>query len=134
MQGPSWYIDNQDVKLAPNDKIEVKGSRITFEGHSAIVASEAKKGDEVLVLRNSSGFPRLERLPVHKTQKLVLLGRQGGKRGNQRIPCIHAYFFSGPLYRPSRNKRVCDLELGGKRSAVHQCLARTLRLSGKSTG
>jgi hypothetical protein len=22
--GPSWYIDNQDVKLAPNDKIEVK--------------------------------------------------------------------------------------------------------------
>jgi hypothetical protein len=27
--------------------------------HSAIVTSEVKKGDEVLVLRNSSGFPRL---------------------------------------------------------------------------
>jgi len=26
--------------------------------------------------------------PVHKMQKLVLLGRQGGK---QRIACIHAY-------------------------------------------
>jgi hypothetical protein len=26
--------------------------------------------------------------PVHKTQKLVLLGRQGGK---QRIACIHAH-------------------------------------------
>ena len=57
--GPSWYIDNQDVKLAPNDKIEVKGSRITFEGHSAIVASEVKKGDEVLVLRNQADFRTL---------------------------------------------------------------------------
>jgi hypothetical protein len=55
--GPSWYIDNQDAKLAPNDKIEVKGSRITFEGHPAIVAAEVKKGDEVLVLRDSNGFP-----------------------------------------------------------------------------
>jgi hypothetical protein len=55
--GPSWYIDNQDVKLAPNDNIEVKGSRITFEGHPAIVAAEVKKGDEVLMLRDSNGFP-----------------------------------------------------------------------------
>lgn len=55
--GPSWYIDNQDIKLATNDKIEVKGSRITFEGHPAIVAAEVKKGDEVLVLRDSNGFP-----------------------------------------------------------------------------
>ena len=55
--GPSWYIDNQDVKLAPNDKIEVKGSRITFEGHPAIVAEEVKKDDEILTLRDANGFP-----------------------------------------------------------------------------
>jgi hypothetical protein len=28
--GPAWYIENQDVKLQAKDKVEVKGSRITF--------------------------------------------------------------------------------------------------------
>jgi len=55
--GPGWYIENQDVKITPKDKIEVKGSRITFEGKPAIFAAEVKKGDEVMVLRDASGFP-----------------------------------------------------------------------------
>ena len=55
--GPGWYIENQDVKIAPDDKIEVKGSRITFEGKPALIAAEVKKGDAVLVLRDASGFP-----------------------------------------------------------------------------
>jgi len=29
--GPGWFIENQDIKIEPKDKIEVKGSRITFE-------------------------------------------------------------------------------------------------------
>ena len=28
--GPGFYIENQDVKLQAKDKVEVKGSRITF--------------------------------------------------------------------------------------------------------
>ena len=55
--GPSWYIENQDVKLSPKDKIEVKGSRITFEGKPAIIAAEVKKGDEILTLRDANGIP-----------------------------------------------------------------------------
>jgi hypothetical protein len=55
--GPSWYLENQDVKLAPGDKVEVKGSRITFEGKPALIADEVKKGDEVLTLRDANGFP-----------------------------------------------------------------------------
>lgn len=55
--GPSWYIENQDVKIEPKDKVEVKGSRITFGGKPAIIAAEVKKGDEVLKLRDDSGFP-----------------------------------------------------------------------------
>ena len=55
--GPDWYIENQDAKIAPKDKIEVKGSRITFEGKPALIAAEVKKGDDVLVLRDTSGFP-----------------------------------------------------------------------------
>jgi hypothetical protein len=55
--GPSWYLENQDVKIEPKDKVEVKGSRITFGGKPAIIAAEIKKGDEVLKLRDESGFP-----------------------------------------------------------------------------
>ena len=55
--GPSWYIENQDVEIAPTDKIAVKGSRITLEGKPAIIAAEVKKGDEVLMLRDASGIP-----------------------------------------------------------------------------
>jgi hypothetical protein len=55
--GPSWYLENQDVKIEPKDKVEVKGSRITFGGKPAIVAAEVKKGDDVLKLRDDAGFP-----------------------------------------------------------------------------
>jgi hypothetical protein len=55
--GPGWYIENQDVKILSKDKIEVKGSRITFEGKLALIAAEVKKGGEMLTLRDAKGFP-----------------------------------------------------------------------------
>lgn len=55
--GPGWFIENQDIKIEPKDKVEVKGSRITFEGKPAIIASEVKKGKEILKLRDENGFP-----------------------------------------------------------------------------
>jgi hypothetical protein len=55
--GPEWFIENQDIEIAPKDKVEVKGSRITFEGKPAIIAAEVKKGDEILKLRDENGFP-----------------------------------------------------------------------------
>jgi hypothetical protein len=55
--GPGWYIENQDVKIEPKDKVEVKGSRVTFAGKPAIIAAEVKKGEETLTLRDTNGFP-----------------------------------------------------------------------------
>ena len=55
--GPAWYIERQDIKIAAGDKIEVKGSRITYHGKLAIIAAEIHKGDEVLVLRDANGIP-----------------------------------------------------------------------------
>lgn len=55
--GPVWYIENQDIKIEPKDKVEVKGSRIAFEGKPAIIAAEVRKGDEVLKIRDENGFP-----------------------------------------------------------------------------
>ncbi len=55
--GPAWYIENQDVKIQPHDKIEITGSRITFDDKPTIIAKEVKKGDEVLNLRDDNGYP-----------------------------------------------------------------------------
>jgi hypothetical protein len=55
--GPEWYISGQDLKIAPGDSVEVKGSRITFDGKPAIIAAQITKGTEVLLLRDDAGFP-----------------------------------------------------------------------------
>ena len=55
--GPSWFLDKQDVKVLKGDKIEVIGSRITYDNNPAIVAAEVKKGTDVLKLRDDKGFP-----------------------------------------------------------------------------
>lgn len=55
--GPAWYIDNQDIDLQKNDRVEMKGSRVSFDGKPAIIAAELKKGDDVLKLRDETGFP-----------------------------------------------------------------------------
>lgn len=55
--GPQWYLENQDVKIESKDKLEVTGSRVVVQGQPALIAAEVKKGDEVLKLRDASGFP-----------------------------------------------------------------------------
>ena len=55
--GPEWYIERLDTKIQKGDQIEVKGSRVTIAGKPALIAAEVKKGDNVLVLRDSSGIP-----------------------------------------------------------------------------
>jgi hypothetical protein len=55
--GPSWYLDKQGLKVTPGDHLEVRGSRITFEGKPAIIAAQVKKGDRSFTLRDDSGVP-----------------------------------------------------------------------------
>ena len=55
--GPGWYIENQEIKIEPKDKIEVKGSRIIFDGKPAIIAAEVMKEDKILKLRDKDGLP-----------------------------------------------------------------------------
>lgn len=55
--GPAWFIDNQEVTLSAHDKIQVKGSRVTFNGKPAIIAAEVTKGEELLKLRDDKGVP-----------------------------------------------------------------------------
>jgi hypothetical protein len=55
--GPAWFIERQDISIQKGDTIEVKGSRITFNGSPAIIAAEVEKGDTALKLRDENGFP-----------------------------------------------------------------------------
>jgi hypothetical protein len=55
--GPSWYLDNQEARIEPNDRIEITGSRVTLNGDPVLIAAEVKKGDRVLKLRDENGVP-----------------------------------------------------------------------------
>jgi hypothetical protein len=55
--GPAWFIENQQIQIKPHDQIEVKGSRVTFQGQPALIAQQVTVGDEVLQLRDATGRP-----------------------------------------------------------------------------
>lgn len=55
--GPSWFIDKQDIKFALNDKLSVKGSRVTYKDKPAIIAAEISKDGKTLKLRDDNGIP-----------------------------------------------------------------------------
>ncbi len=55
--GPFWYVEKQGLIFAPGDKVEVTGSRVTYQEKPAIIAGEVKKGGQVLKLRDAAGVP-----------------------------------------------------------------------------
>jgi hypothetical protein len=55
--GPEFYVDRQTVSLQKGDKVQVRGSRITFQGKPAIIAAEVTKGGQTLYLRDANGVP-----------------------------------------------------------------------------
>jgi hypothetical protein len=55
--GPGWYVEQQRFSIAPKDKVEIKGSLISIQGQSTLIAAEVKKGDQMLKLRDDKGIP-----------------------------------------------------------------------------
>lgn len=55
--GPAWFIENQDIEIVSGERVEVKGSRVSFDGETVIIAAEVRKGNESLILRDENGFP-----------------------------------------------------------------------------
>ena len=55
--GPKKYIDQQKMTFAPNDKVEISGSKVTLRGKPTIIAGVVKKGDQILTLRDTNGVP-----------------------------------------------------------------------------
>jgi uncharacterized secreted protein with C-terminal beta-propeller domain len=55
--GPTWHLENQNLKINARDRIEVKGSRVSFAGKPVIIAAEVRKAGKVLKLRDNNGLP-----------------------------------------------------------------------------
>ena len=53
---PAWYIENQDIEINPNETVEIKGSRINFNGETAILAAQITSRDTIFQLRDENGF------------------------------------------------------------------------------
>jgi hypothetical protein len=55
--GPDWYLVERKHAFAPGDRLQVRGSRVTFAGEPALVAGEIVRGAERMVLRDGAGKP-----------------------------------------------------------------------------
>ena len=55
--GPTWFVTSKNVTFSKGDVLTVVGSQGTMAGQEFVVAREIKKGDQVLTLRDSNGFP-----------------------------------------------------------------------------
>lgn len=55
--GPSAFLAAKHFTFAKGDRIQVTGSKVTLQGHEAIIAREIKKDGKVLTLRNAQGIP-----------------------------------------------------------------------------
>lgn len=56
MLGPAAYVE-QNMQIAVQDKVEIKGTRIQHPQQALLIAGEVKKGDQVLKLRDDQGKP-----------------------------------------------------------------------------
>ena len=55
--GPTWFHNVQNFKIEPKDRLAVKGSMIASMEEPMFIATEVKKGDQVLKLWDESGYP-----------------------------------------------------------------------------
>ena len=55
--GPAAYLAQKNFALAKGDKLTPTGSRVQYRGSDFLIAKKITKGDQVLTLRDASGFP-----------------------------------------------------------------------------
>ncbi len=55
--GPAWYLDREHFRVAPKEQLQVRGSRVTWQGRPALIAAEVRKGSHALKLRDENGLP-----------------------------------------------------------------------------
>ncbi len=59
----------------PEDKLEITGSKVTFDEEQVIIASEVMRGDEVLKLRDGNGIPLFQVVGKISIQRVEIVIR-----------------------------------------------------------
>jgi len=55
--GPSWYLNQQILKLNLGDKVSVTGCAVKIGRQAVILAQQVKRGNRILALRDRAGLP-----------------------------------------------------------------------------
>ena len=55
--GPASFVKSKNVTFEKGDTLTVVGSKVTMAGEEVLIAREIKKGDQVITLRDTNGFP-----------------------------------------------------------------------------
>ena len=55
--GPSWFLEEQGLQLAPGDRVEITGSKVQLGDQPVVIAQVVKKGDAAVALRDINGIP-----------------------------------------------------------------------------
>ena len=55
--GPAWFVAEKQFTFSTGDQVVITGATISTSNGEALIAREVRKGDAVLVLRDSDGFP-----------------------------------------------------------------------------
>jgi hypothetical protein len=61
--GPSWFLDQEGLKIAKGDTLEVTGSLVDSGAAKALIAREVKVAGKTLKLRDDQGIPVWSRGP-----------------------------------------------------------------------
>ena len=56
--GPALYIGMQNFFFFADDKVQIIGTRTTYDGNVFFTAKSIQKGSEMLVLRDATGKPK----------------------------------------------------------------------------
>lgn len=67
--GPRAYAAAQHLSFAPGDTVTITGSKATLNGREVIIATEVRKGDQTLRLRDPQGRPVWETQPMQPTTR-----------------------------------------------------------------
>jgi len=55
--GPAWYLGAQKFTVQLGDRVEIKGLQTNRNGKPVLLASEIRRGNQVLMLRDARGIP-----------------------------------------------------------------------------
>jgi cytochrome c6 len=115
--GPAWYLEHQELQIKPGDLLEVQGVGWLSDDPPTLMATEVRKGDQVLVLRDTAGIPLWKGWRKLASTSLTLAVPQTVATANLQAgvgifnrSCVACHAGGGNLVIPEKTLRQQDLQ------------------------